>query len=109
MGHPKHPALAHDPIAAIEHELQEERAYALGLAGKAVEAALLEVTSARPADLERLLDEAGSAVWKYLIVREALGLRDHREVLDLLGVPGRVLARVGILRRPSSSSSSSSS
>ncbi len=100
MGHPKHPALPHDPIAAIEHELQEERAYALGLAGKAVEAALVQVSAARPQDLERLLDDAGTSVWKYLIVREALGLRDHREVLDLIGVPGRVLARVGILRRP---------
>ena len=107
MGQPKHPAIQHDPIAAIEHELQEERAYALGLAGKAVEAAMAAVTSASPQDLEQLLDDAGTAVWKYLILREALGLRDHKEVLEILAIPGRVLARVGIIRKRTPASSSS--
>lgn len=91
--------LPFDPMRAIEAELQEERAYALGLAGKKVEAALAELTAATPARVEDLLDEAGTAVWHYLIMRESLGLFDHKEVLALLGVPGRVLARVGIIRR----------
>jgi hypothetical protein len=90
--------MAHDPMAAIEAELQEERAYALGLAGKKVETAMAELAVRR--DTEQALDDAGTAVWHYLIARESLGMYDHEESLGVYGVPGKVLARVGIIRRP---------
>ena len=87
-----------DAVAAIEAELQEERAYALGLAGKKVEAALDALTT-DPRDMEQLLDEAGTAVWHYYIMREALGMFDHEAVVTAYRIPGRVLARVGVVRR----------
>ena len=73
--------MAHDPMVAIEAELQSERAYALGLAGKRVETALAELAAAPPALVEMLLDDAGTAVWHYLIVRESLGMYDHAAAL----------------------------
>ena len=87
----------YDPMVAIEAELQEERAYALGLAGKKVEAAMADLE--RAPDDEDLLDDAGTAVWHYLIVRESVHLFDHAEALAIYGIPGRVLARVGVIRR----------
>ena len=88
-----------DQLAAVEAELQSERAYALGLAGKKVEAAMADVERARPEQLEDLLDDAGTAVWHYLIMRESLGMFDHKEALEIYGIPPRVLVRVGIIRR----------
>ena len=94
--------MAHQPpdqMAAIEAELQAERAYALGLAGKKVETAMTELAAA-PFHLEEmLLDDAGTAVWHYIIMRENLGMYDHAEALDVYKIPGRVLARVGVIRR----------
>ena len=88
-----------DQMAAIEAELQAERAYALGLAGKKVETAMAELAAGPPHMAEMLLDDAGTAVWHYLIMRESLGMYDHAEALDIYKIPGRVLARVGIIRR----------
>lgn len=86
-----------DAIEAIEYELEEGRAFALGQAGKRVEAAIAALEAGhRERDL--LLDEAADAVWAYLIVRESAGFVDHREVLALYRVPAQVMARVGVMR-----------
>lgn len=91
-----------DMMAGIEAELRSERAFALGQAGKKVEATLAALAAdpeARGERLEDLLHDAAYAVWSYLITREGLGMFDHPEALQHYGVPGRVLARVGIIRR----------
>lgn len=86
-------------MAPIEAEIEEERAYALGQAGKKVEAALAELAVAPPATVDDLVHDAATAVWHYLIMRESLHMYDHQEVLALFGVPGRVLAKVGVVRK----------
>jgi hypothetical protein len=58
--------------------------------------------SAPPQYLEERLDEAGTAVWHYLIMRESLHMYDHKDALAVYGIPGRVLARVGVVRKAQS-------
>ena len=85
---------------AIEAQLQEERAVTLGKAGKEMEVALGELATGVPGISEdELLDAAGMKVWYYLITRESCGMYDHKEALAIYGVPNRVLARVGVIRR----------
>jgi hypothetical protein len=91
-----------DLMAPIEEELRNERVFALGQAGKKVERTLAALTAAPDATgaaLEDLLHDAAYAVWSYLIMRESLGMYDHKEAMQIYGVPGRVLARVGVVRR----------
>jgi hypothetical protein len=94
-----------DLMAGVEEELRNERVFALGQAGKKVEhtlAALAAQPSATGAQLEDLLHDAAYAVWSYLIMRESLGMFDHKDAMKIYGVPGAVMARVGVVRRASS-------
>lgn len=84
-------------VDPLEYELQEARAMALGAAGKRVEQALAALADG---ESEARLDAAGDAVWQYLIVRESLAFYDHAIALAAYGVPGKVLARVGVYRKP---------
>ena len=86
-----------DLLAGFQAELQAERASTLGDAGRKVEKTLAALV-AEPTDEH--VDEAATAVWHYMIVREGAGMHDHREAFAIYGVPPRVLARVGILRKP---------
>jgi len=85
-----------DPIAPIEKELQQERASALGEAGRRLEAALADLAAH---DDEDRLHEAGTAAWHYMILRESLHMYDHKEAFKIYGIPDRVIARVGVIRR----------
>ncbi len=87
-----------DPIEAIEYELEEGRAFALGQAGRKVDAALAALTAGGK-DRERLLDDAADAVWALLIIRESAGFRDPKATFDAYKVPPAVIARIGIVRR----------
>ncbi|CAN5490407.1 hypothetical protein BH11MYX1_BH11MYX1_24820 [soil metagenome] len=87
-------------IGAVEQELQGERASALGEAGRRIEAtlaALAEGTDRR--GLEVLIDEAATAIWYFIILRESLRWFDHREALNSYAVPARVMARVGVVKQ----------
>lgn len=86
-------------VHPIEKQLQEERAASLGRAGKRVEQALAELAAAGTPPPGDLIDEAATAVWYYLIVRESLRMYDHKAVLAIYGVPSFVLARVGVVKR----------
>ena len=88
----------HDPVEAIEYELEEGRAYALGQAGKRVEAAITALEAQR-GDREQLLDDAADAVWAYLIIREGAGFFRHDEAYALYRIPPAVRARVGIIKK----------
>ena len=81
-------------MQAIEHELQSERASALGEAGRALEKAVAALS-----DSEETMEALATAVWNYMIVRESLSMFDHQAALDTYGVPRRVMARVGVFKR----------
>ena len=84
-----------NPLAPIERELQGERASALGDAGRRVEAALADLALGETQDR---IDEAATAVWHYMIVRESLRMFDHKAAFAVYGIPKHVLARVGVMK-----------
>ena len=94
---------AKNPAAALEYEIAQEKASALGRLGRRLEAALesLAAFDARPARnqsaRENLLAEAGEALWYFIVQREACGLRDSAYVMRDYRVPGEVRARMGIM------------
>jgi hypothetical protein len=88
-----------DLMAPIEAELQGERAFALGQAGRKLEAALADLAIAKPAHVEDLTHDAATAVWHYLIIRESMHMYDHADALKHYDVPPRVMAKVGVVRR----------
>jgi hypothetical protein len=87
-----------DAMATLEKGFQEDRAYALGRAGRTLERAM-DALEAGERERDQLLDAAADAVWSYMIVREAAGFHDHRGALAMFRVPPAVMARVGIVRR----------
>lgn len=88
--------------AALDYEIAQEQASALGRLGRALEAALaalLDYDRAHPeptAMRARLVAEAGDALWCFMVQREACGLRDPRPVLRDYRVPTEVQNRMGI-------------
>ena len=96
-------------VEAFEHEVAEEKAEALGRAGKRLEQAIAELrahdransASRSAAKRQRLLWNLAERVEAFAVQREAIGLRDTLYVLDYYGVPDEVLARVGA-KRPES-------
>jgi hypothetical protein len=83
--------------ATLEYEIAEERASALGR----LEAALAALAACPPtATSERtirdsLVEEAGYALWLFIVQREACGLNDSSHVMQTYGVPNEVYARMG--------------
>lgn len=86
-------------MEAIEYELEEGRAYALGQAGKKLEAALAALEGAPQTQRDERLDDAAEAAWSYMILRETAGFYDHDHALGVYGVPAAVRARIGIVRK----------
>ena len=83
-------------LGAIEKEMEGERATALGDAGRRLEAALADLSRG---DTEERLDEAATAAWHYMILRETVRMYDHEAAFAIYGVPNRVLARVGVIKK----------
>ncbi|MDB5598232.1 MAG: hypothetical protein JWN71_276 [Xanthobacteraceae bacterium] len=96
----------------LELEILQEQATALGRLGRALEqtlAALREFDRAchpesprsipGPLAAERaaLRDRAGTALWQFVIQREACGLRDARQIMRDYRVPAEVQARMGAM------------
>lgn len=95
-------------LPALEYELMQEKAATLGRLARNFEqalAALAEFDRASgaggnaPAEREQLLDEAGEALWCFLVQREACGLRNSEGVLREYRVPAAVRRRIGVVRR----------
>ncbi|MGH6671986.1 MAG: DUF6665 family protein [Xanthobacteraceae bacterium] len=102
-------------IAALDYEIAQEQASALGRLGRALESALSALadhdrilsfssgTPARPAAgrtqavRAKLVQDASEALWCFMVQREACGLRDPRPILREYRVPAEVYGRVGIL------------
>jgi hypothetical protein len=81
--------------AAIEHEIQAERASSLGAAERRVIETLAGLQSGE--DHARWLSEAQQAVWAYFVQRELIGFRRHNEVIRDLNIPLEVLNGLGAI------------
>jgi hypothetical protein len=96
-----------NPAAALDYEIAQEKASTLGRLGRGLEAALAELrdhdTQPHEASAERkqkrrtLIAQAGHALWMFVVQREALGLRDSRQMMRDYGVPPEVQGRMGML------------
>lgn len=97
-------------VVALDYEIAQEQASALGRLGRALEAALAalseyDATHPEPTTSRaRLVAGAADALWCFMVQREACGLRDPRPVLRDYRVPAEVQNRMGIFdgRRASS-------
>jgi len=101
--------LTANPAAALEYELAQERASALGRLGRQLETALAQLRAfdaARTGDpheaakREALLADTAVVLWNFVVQREACGLRDSNRVMSDYGVPREVWLRMGIFPTP---------
>ncbi len=97
---------------ALDYEIVQEQAAALGRLGRALEAALAVLSNydraqAEPGDdaararssalaRARMVQDASDALWCYIVQREACGLRDWRLIVREYGVPAEVQNRMGV-------------
>lgn len=96
-----------NPAAALDYEIAQEKASTLGRLGRALEAALaaLREFDAQPHDdpaeakpvRRALVANASQALWHFVVQREALGLRDSRQVMRDYRVPVDVQHRMGAI------------
>ena len=99
--------LLHSGYATLQYEIAEERASALGRLGRRLEAALMALAACpRTANsdrkiCDRLVEQAGYALWLFVVQREAYGLNKIDHVIQVYGVPNEVVARMGPLATPS--------
>jgi hypothetical protein len=100
------PGLSHRGPAtnALDYEIAQEQAAALGRMGRALEAALTALSEHDRAGFDsapaagtrgRLVGEAGYALWCFIVQREACGLRDQRLIFRDYRVPREVQNRMG--------------
>lgn len=86
-------------LQPVEHEILGEMASSLGHAGRKVEQALAKLAEDEAGlegeARERLLRAVAATVHAYLIQRELCGMRRHDDVIREMGIPRRVLARLG--------------
>ena len=93
--------------ATLEYEIAREKASALGRLGRRLEAALTGLAACpRTAASDRkirdgLVEQAGYALWLFVVQREACGLNDSRQVMQDYGVPNEAHARMGPSATPS--------
>ena len=87
--------------ATLEYEIAQERASALGRMGRRLEAALAALAACpRTPSCDRkirdsLVEQAGYALWLFVVQREACGL--NNSALRDYGIPSEVHARMGPL------------
>jgi hypothetical protein len=114
-------------VVALDYEMAQEQASALGRLGRALEAALAALAefdrmvqyqpAADPGRHEgrspapsgpaqshkiraKLVAEASHALWCFMVQRESCGLRDPRPVIRDYRVPAEVQNRMGIILAP---------
>lgn len=95
----QHHASGKAPLSILEYELMAERADSLGRAGLRAEAALQRLKDATRETHDELIDAAAVEVYALFIQREICGLKNGREVIARYGIPGAVVARLGVTRR----------
>jgi hypothetical protein len=95
-----------NPAAALDYEIAQEKASALGRLGRALESALAALAAFDAENLEpsadarntrrTLVADAGHALWLFVVQREAVGLRDSRQIMRDYRVPAEVQNRMGL-------------
>ena len=91
----------------LQYEIAEERASALARLGQRLEDALTALAACpRTANSDRktrnrLVEQAGYALWLFVVQREACGLNKIDHVLQVYRVPNEVVARMGPLPKAS--------
>lgn len=96
-----------NPLAALDYELAQEQASALGRQGRQLEAALAALAAfdaehdsmdseGRCNARRAMVAEAGAALWQFIVQREALGLRDSTRVMRDYNVPNEVRDCMGV-------------
>lgn len=102
------PRLPRTPLDALDYEIAQDQAVALGRLGRALEKALerlreldaAERSSGASASGQKarraLVMEAGHALWMFVVQREACGLRDSRTLMRHYRVPGEVERSMGV-------------
>jgi hypothetical protein len=89
---------------ALDYEVAQEQAAALGRAGRTLEAALAALREydrngpTAEGIRRKLVAQAGDALWCFIIQRECCGLRDPRAVMRDYQVPQEVQNRMGVFR-----------
>lgn len=104
---------ARSPAALLDTELVHEKASVLGRYGRSLEAALRALAefdaahppgpTASPQDRQfrfALVVEAGRALWRLVVQREACGFHDSRAVMEDYRVPAEVQREMGAVRQP---------
>ena len=94
-----------NPAATLDYEIAQEKASTLGRLGRGLEAALAALRAHDARDVAEnsremrraLVADAGYALWMFVVQREALGLRDARQVMRDYQVPPEVQGRMGLL------------
>ena len=88
---------------ALQYEIVQEKASALGRLGRRLESALAALAACPRTDnsnreiRDRLVEQAGYALWMFIVQREACGLNDSSRIMRTYGVPKEVYARMGPL------------
>ena len=93
---------------ALDYEIVQEQGAALGRLGRALEAALAALSThdrqqaegcrgdIAPSIRQSLVQDASTALWCFIIQREACGLRDQRLIMRNYQVPREVQNRMGV-------------
>jgi hypothetical protein len=90
--------------ATLQYEIAEERASALARLGQRLEDALTALAAyPRTDNFDRkirdgLVEQAGYALWLFVVQREACGLNKIDHVIQVYRVPNEVIARMGPLQ-----------
>jgi hypothetical protein len=93
---------------ALQYEIVQEKASVLGRLGRRLERALADLAACpRTANSDReirdsLVEQAGYALWLFVVQREACGLNDSSRIVRAYGVSKEVYARMGPSATPSS-------
>jgi translation elongation factor EF-4 len=95
--------LVRSGYATLQYEVAEERASALARLGQRLEDALTALAACpRTANSDReirnrLVEQAGYALWLFVVQREACGLNKIDHVIQVYQVPKEVVAGMGPL------------
>jgi len=89
-------------LVALDYEVAQEQASALGRAGRTLEAALKALSdydrtgTDNRAERAKFVQDASDALWCFMVQRESCGLRDPRPVIRDYRIPAEVQNRMGI-------------
>ena len=80
---------------ALQSEIAQEQAAALGRMGRKAEAALAALRAHEGEGRAEVLKKAADAVWCFFVQREVMGLRDRAQIIADYQIPREVMVRLG--------------